>query len=131
VISTMSWVDRINAGIVRRISRGRARVSAEADGITTDEQGLSYADLERTVAFCQASVVGDDLSLVLDFGQGRLVTVTERDAVWKEVVDALGAHPRSRTRYADWSVGLVADVKARFELLWPREAPVDGEPGTA
>lgn len=115
----MSWIDRINAAVLRRIARGREPVTADAYGVTKDGQTLRYADLERAVAYCHPSLVGDDLVLLLDFGHGRLIPVTEHDAAWKTVIEALDAHPRNRTRYPEWSVGLVANVKARFELLSP------------
>lgn len=127
----MSWIDRINAAVLRRIARGRKQMSADANGVTKDDQTFPYADLERAVAYCHPSLVGDDLVLLLDFGQGRIIPVTEHDAAWKTVVEALDAHPRNRTRYPDWSVGLVADVKARFELLSPPDTPPDGTPSGA
>jgi len=127
----MSWIDRINAAVLRRIARGRAQMSADANGVTKDGQTLTYADLERAVAYRHPSLVGDDLVLLLDFGRGRIIPVSEHDAAWQTIVEAIDTHPRNRTRYPDWSVGLLADVNARFELLLPRETPPDGAPGTA
>jgi hypothetical protein len=128
---SVSWIDRINAAVLRRIARGRVQMSADANGVTKDGQTFPFADLERAVAYCHPGLVGDDLVILLDFGAGRLVPVTEHDSAWRTVVEAIDAHPRNSTRYPDWSVGLVADVKGRFELLSPRETPPSGAAGVA
>ena len=104
-------------------------MSADANGVTKDGQRRTYADLERAVAYRHPSFVGDDVVLLLDFGQGRIIPVSEHDAAWETIVEAIDAHPRNRTRYPEWSLGLVADVSAQFELLTPRGTPPDGAPG--
>jgi hypothetical protein len=117
---TVSWIARINAVVLRRIARGRVKMSADAKGIGPGDNRYPYADLERAVAYCQPNLVGDDMVVLLDFGNERLIGVSHEDATWKTVTQALDAHPRNRMPYVEWSVRLVADPTAQLDLLSPR-----------
>ena len=111
----MSWVDRINDAILRRIS-GKAALLADEQGIEQSGQRFAYAELQHAVAFRQPNLVGDALSVALDFGGGRIIVVSETEAAWRSVVASLDAHPRNRKSSAEWSLALVAGEE-RIELL--------------
>jgi hypothetical protein len=115
----MSWIDRINAAIVRRI-HGKATLIADDVGVELSGQRREYSGLHRAVAYGHPNPVGDALSVALDFGEGQIVVVSENDAAWRTVVEALDAHPRNRMPYVEWSVRLVADPTRQFDLLSPR-----------
>lgn len=103
-----SWIDRINRAVLRRLSPTFS-VVADRDGINLgDGSRYRYADLERVVAFRQASVVGDALSVALDFGDGHVIVVSQADDVWSQVVSALDADSRSRMLSSEWSLTLIA-----------------------
>lgn len=103
-----SWMDRINRAVLRRLSPTFS-VVAHRDGIELgDGSRYRYADLERVVAFRQASLVGDALSVALDFGGGQVTVVSQADDVWPQVLSALDADPRSRLSSSQWSLMLIA-----------------------
>jgi hypothetical protein len=113
----MSWIDRINAAIVRRI-HGKAALRADDQGVELSGQRLMYADLRRAVAYRHPNLIGDDLAIALDFGEGLVVVVSENDAGWRTVVAAINAHPRSRRPSTEWRLALVGGVpEERVELL--------------
>jgi hypothetical protein len=103
-----SWIERINRVILGRLSPA-ASVVAHHDGLELgDGTRYRYVDLQRVIAFRQASLVGDALSVALDFGNGRAVVVSQADDVWPQVVSALDADPRTRMSSAQWSLILIA-----------------------
>jgi hypothetical protein len=111
------WIDRINAAIVRRIS-GKTTQLVDEQGIEQAGQRLAWSGLERAIAYRHPSLVGDDLAVALDFGESRIVVVSENDEAWKTVLAALDAHPRSRQRSPEWTIALVAgSPEARIELV--------------
>lgn len=113
----MSWIDRINAAIVRRIA-GKHSLLADAHGIEQSGQRYAYADLERAVAYRHPNYVGDELAVALDFGESRIVVVTENEEAWTTLLAALDEHPRSRLRSTEWRLALVAaDAGEWLELL--------------
>jgi hypothetical protein len=113
----MSWIDRINAAIVRRI-HGKATLRADAVGVELSGRRLAYADLQHAVAYRHPNLVGDDLAVALDFGEGRIVVVCENDGAWRTVVAALDAHPRSQRPAVEWTLALVAGAEdVRIELV--------------
>jgi hypothetical protein len=113
----MSWIDRINHAISRRTS-GKAVLLAGEHGIEQAGQRYPYADLQRAVALRQPSVIGDALSVALEFGEGHVVVVSDTDAAWKPVLASLDEHPRILRPSAEWSLALVAGAAdARFGLL--------------
>ena len=113
----MSWIDRINAAVVRRIA-GKDSLLADEHGIEQSGQRYAYADLERAVAYRHPNHVGDDLAVALDFGESRIVLVTENEDAWTTVLTALDNHPRSRLRSTEWQLALVAAAEGeRLELL--------------
>jgi hypothetical protein len=115
----MSWIDRINAAIVRRI-HGTKPLVADERGVELEGQRLVYADLERAVAYRHPNLVGDDLTVALDFGGGRVVVVSENDEAWATVVAALDRHPRRQRPSQEWRLALVAGAaEDRLELLTP------------
>jgi hypothetical protein len=115
--SPMSWIDRINAAIVRRI-QGNATLRADALGVELSGRRLAYADLQHAIAYRHPNPIGDDLSLALDFGDGRIVTVSENDAAWRTVLSGLDGHPRNQRLSTDWTLLLVAGAEdVRIELL--------------
>lgn len=116
----MKWLDRLNAAVLAHIARGRTPTSVDARGALLGETRLSYEELERAVAYCQPNLVGEDMVVLMDFGDERLVAISEHDAAWAHVTRALNVHPRSRIGYAEWSVRLVADPTAQLELLSDR-----------
>lgn len=80
--------------------------------------GEATYDLERAVAYRHPDFVGDDLTVALDFGEGRVVVVSENDAAWHPVLSALDADPRGRQRSAEWTVALVGGAAdMRIELI--------------
>jgi hypothetical protein len=115
----MNWIDRINAAIVRRI-HGKVTLRADANGVEQDGQRLAWSGLERAVAYRHPSLVGDDLAVALDFGQSRIVVVSEDDEAWGTVVAALDRHPRRQRLSQEWRLALVAGAaEDRLELLTP------------
>jgi hypothetical protein len=115
----MSWIDRINAAIVRRI-HGKAMPVADEHGVGQDGQRLAYADLHRAVAYRHPNLVGDDLAVALDFGEGRIVVFSQNDDAWKTVLAALDAHPLSQQPSTEWTVALIAgSPETRIELMRP------------
>jgi hypothetical protein len=112
----MSWIDRINAAIVRRI-RGEATLRADALGVELSGRRLAYADLQQAVAYRHPNPIGDDLSVALDFGDGRIVTVSENDAAWRTVLSGLDGHPRNQLLSTEWTLVLVGAEDVRIELL--------------
>lgn len=113
----MSWIDRINAAIVRRISRP-ATVVADEGGVEQAGRRHAYANLQRAVAFRQPNLIGDALSIALDFGDRNVIVISEHDAAWKTVLSSLDADPRSQRPAAEWCVALIAASEdARFELF--------------
>lgn len=113
----MSWIDRINAAIVRRI-HARTTLAADEDGVELSGQRLLYADLERAVAYRHPNLVGDDLTVVLDFGDDRIVVVSENDEAWTKVLAALDRHPHNERPSTEWQLALVAGGEdVRIELL--------------
>lgn len=113
----MSWIDRINQAILRRIQPAET-VLADETGIEQAGRRYSYSELHRAVAYRQPGVVGDALSVALDFGDGRIVVVSESDAAWRHILIALDRDTRVRHRSAEWSLCLVGGAPdARFELL--------------
>lgn len=103
----MSWIDRINAAIVCSI-HGTKRLFADERGLVLEGQRLAYAELERAVAYRRPNLVGDDLTVALDFGGGRLVVVGDTDEGWSTVLAALDAHPRNTRPSTEWRLALVA-----------------------
>jgi hypothetical protein len=104
----MSWFDRINAALVRRIT-GRMAIVADEQGLEQAGQRVAYADLQHAVAYRHPSYVGDDLAVVLDFGKA-----------WKPLLAALDVHPRIQRSSPEWRVMLVAGApEVRIELLSP------------
>lgn len=113
----MSWIDRINAALARRI-KGQAALQADDDGLEESGRRLAYSDLRQAVAYRHPSLVGDDLAVALDFGQGRLVTISENDAAWQAILAALDRHPRNQRRSTEWTLALVAGREdVRIEVL--------------
>lgn len=114
------WLERINAALVRKIRRGMAPLDAEPGGLRRhDGMKFPYSELCGAVAFLQTSYVGDALSIVLDFGAGRVVTVSEADRAWRAVVEALDNDARTHVKSTEWMLMLVgsADRSFRVELL--------------
>ena len=103
----MSWIDRINAAIVRRI-HGTKLAVADARGVERDGQRLEYAELERAVAYHHPSLAGDRLTIALDFGGGRVAVVCESDEGWRTLLAALDAHPRNARPSTEWRLALLA-----------------------
>lgn len=113
----MSWIDRINAAILRRVSRAPP-VIADEHGVELSGRKYPYAELERAVAFRHPNLIGDDLTVALDFGGGHIIIVSENDAAWRTVLSSLDAHPRSHRPFAEWSLALVAGPEeAHIDLL--------------
>lgn len=113
----MSWIDRINAAIVRRIDR-KDPLLADEHGIEQSGQRYAYADLKRAVAYRHPNLIGDELTVALDFGEGHIIIVSENDAAWRAVLSSLDAHPRSQRPSAEWSLALVAGSEdAHIDLL--------------
>jgi hypothetical protein len=113
----MSWIDRINAAIVWRIAR-KDGLLADEHGIEQSGQRYAYADLERAVAYRHPNHVGDDLAVALDFGESRIIVVTENDDAWTTVLAVLDKHPRNRRRLTEWRLALVvAAARERLELI--------------
>jgi hypothetical protein len=113
-----SWIDRINRAVLRRLSPTFS-VVADRDGVELgDGRRYRYADLERVVAFRQASLVGDALSVALDFGNGNVIVVSQADDVWSQVLSALDADPRSRMSSSQWALTLIAsEGESQLEVL--------------
>lgn len=103
----MRWIDRINAAIVRRI-HGTKPLLADGRGLELEGQRLAYAELERAVAYRRPNLVGDDLTVALDFGGGRVAVVGDSDERWSTVLAALDAHPRNTRPSPEWRLALVA-----------------------
>jgi hypothetical protein len=113
-----SWVDRINRAILRRVSPTYSVVTYREGIELGDGSRYRYADLERVVAFRQASLVGDALSVALDFGDGHVIVVSQADDVWSHVLSALDADPRSRMSSSQWSLALIAsEGESQVEIL--------------
>jgi hypothetical protein len=113
----MSWIDRINAAIVRRI-HGKASLVADDRGLEQAGKRLAYADLKRATAYRHPNLVADDLAVALDFGDGRVIVVSENDEVWMAVLAALDAHARNVRPSTEWRLALVAGTAdVRIELL--------------
>jgi hypothetical protein len=113
----MSWIDRINAAIVRRI-HGKATLRADDQGVEVSGQRLAYAGLEHAVAYRHPNLVGDDLAVALDFGEGQVVIVSQNDAAWGTVLSGLDRHPRTQRPSTEWTLALVAGAEdLRIELL--------------
>jgi hypothetical protein len=91
----VSWIDRINAAIVRRIS-GKATLLADEQGIEQAGQRLAWSGLDRAIAYRHPSLVGDDLAVALDFGESRIVVVSEMMKRGKR-----SSRPSTHTREAD------------------------------
>ena len=102
------WIDRINRAVLRRISPALTLV-ADAEGIELgDGSRYRYADLQRVVAFRQAGLVGDALSVALDFGDEQVIVVSQADDAWPNILSALDVDPRSRMPSSQWSLALIA-----------------------
>jgi len=114
----MSWIDRINAAIVRRL-HGKATLAADERGVELNGQRLAYADIQRAVAYRHPNLVSDDLTVALDFGDGGSVVVSENDqALWTTVLAALDRHPRNQRPSTEWRLALVAGAAdVQVELL--------------
>ncbi len=113
-----SWVDRINRAILRRVSPTFSVVADRVGIEHGDGRRHRYADLERVVAFRQASLVGDALSVALDFGDGHVIVVSQGDEVWSHVLSALDADPRSHMSSSQWSLALIAsEGESQVEIL--------------
>ena len=113
----MSWIDRINAAIVRRI-HGKVPLIADEQGLEQAGQRVAYAELQRAVAYRHRNLVGDDLALVLDFGEGRVLTIAENHEAWTTVLAALDRDPCNKRPSAEWRLELVAGAEdVRLDLL--------------
>ena len=144
----MSWIDRINAAIVRRI-HGKVPLIADEQGLEQAGQRVAYAELQRAVAYRHRNLVGYslqgryeveavstedqnhateigpafrdngyDLALVLDFGEGRVVTIAENHEAWTTVLAALDRDPCNKRPSAEWRLELVAGAEdVRLDLL--------------
>jgi hypothetical protein len=91
-----------------------------SDGLHFEDGGtLYFSELERVVAFLQPSFIGEDLSLALDFGCGRVVQLTEADDAWAATVTALDLNPQISTSSHVWSLELASsqDRNQTVELL--------------
>ena len=113
-----NWIDGINRAGLRRLSPSFS-VVPDHEGIELgDGSRYRYADLERVVAFRQASLVGDALSVALDFGNGHVIVVSQTDEVWLHVLSALDADPRSRMSSSQWSLTLIAsEGESQLDIL--------------
>jgi hypothetical protein len=113
-----SWIDRINRAVRRRLSPTFS-VVAHREGIELgDGSRYRYADLERVVASRHGSLVGDALSVALDFGDGHVIVVSQADDAWSQIPSALDADPRSRMSSSQWSLTLIAgEGESQLEIL--------------
>jgi hypothetical protein len=112
------WIDRIKRAILRRVSP-TVTLMAYPGGIELgDGSRYRYADLQRVVAFRHASLVGDALSVALDFGGEHVIIVSQADDIWPQVVSALDSDARSRMPSSQWSLLLIAGKdEAQVEIL--------------
>ena len=117
-IRQCGWIERINRAILRRVSPTPSLV-AHPEGIELgDGSRYRYADLQRVVAFRHPGLVGDALSVALDFGDEHVVVVSQTDDAWSQVVSALDADPRSRMPSPQWSLALIAgEGESQLEIL--------------
>ena len=114
----MSWFERIKA-IFR--PPPPSPVCADETGLHRDGQKYPYAELQGIVAFRHPNHLGDTFALALDFGDQRLVVLSEHDAVWHTVLAALDAHPRVQCHSTRWLLTLVAGAE-NIDLLAPELA---------
>lgn len=113
------WVDRLNRAILRGVSK-RPAVQVTASELQAGGHTYRFSELRRAVAFRQASWVGDELAVALEFDEGVVVVLTEQDAGWSQLLVILDADPRTQLLSAEWSLRLVGgDAETRLELLRP------------
>jgi hypothetical protein len=104
----MSWLDRIKA-IFR--PPAPSPVYADEGGLERDGQRHPYAELQGAVAFRHPNYLGDTLTVALDFGDRRLLVLSEHDAAWHLVLASLDAHPRVQRQSTRWLLTLVAGAE--------------------
>jgi len=103
----MSWIDRINDVILAKIRRPPARIRVSPEGLTLEDgTTLRVTELDRAVAFKTDDFVGETLCLVMDFGGGRTVEVSDQHPDWDEITAHLDQHPRRRMRSEEWKLQL-------------------------
>jgi hypothetical protein len=104
--------------VLRRASPTHSVVTYREGIELGDGSRHRFADLERVVAFRHASLVGDALSVALDFGDGHVIVVSQADDVWSHVLSALDTDPRSRMSSSQWSLALIAsEGESQVEIL--------------
>lgn len=116
----MSWLSRLNEKILKRVRPEIEAPVAWPEGLEMpDGTMLQYSSLVRAVATSTANIVGETLCLVLDFGEGWVVTVSEDQVIWQAVVDALDHHPRRRPSADGWKrrLMLAGDGHLEIDLL--------------
>ena len=82
------------------------------------DNGWRTPSFSAPLAYRHRNLVGDDLALVLDFGEGRVLTIAENHEAWTTVLAALDRDPRNKRPSAEWRLELVAGAEdVRLDLL--------------
>jgi hypothetical protein len=103
-------VDRINAWIVGRRRRPLEPRFAD-DALEIGGQSYRLCDLTQAVACQEELFAGQRLALVLGFGSGRVVRLSQEDRCWSDVLAALDRLNLAALPSAEWTTRLIAGAQ--------------------
>jgi hypothetical protein len=109
----MSVIDRINDWALKRLGRrtGVREVVVTESGITwrqgSTQIKASWQSVGRVLAFQRPTLAGDEISLIFELDDGRVVEVSRDWAGWDALVANLEVHLPGARRYGEWLPDLI------------------------
>ena len=134
----MGVFDSLNAKVVAASDRRSGRSSLANVAIADARMTLTFAnggvlnlpcaDLRRVVALRRDVYAGDQVSLLLEFDDGRIVEVPSALPGWSALAEAIDSLAGAR-RFGEWHADVLAAPPGDAIAVWSRE-DVDGRPAS-
>lgn len=119
--SALSLIDRINAGLLRRLRGGGIDVAVDPPGIIrAGSRRLPVSDIAEAGVVWQDVFRARVMTLSLVFSDGSTLAISEEDAAWRDVLDELdrdGRFPKSR----DWLTEMIGHGPKHHRILLAAE----------
>jgi hypothetical protein len=104
----VSLIDRMNRAFVGWLRRRDAAPTIIGDTILIGGRQIPLTDLAGAIAYEADVHAGLAIALTLSFAGGASTTVTELDACWHDLLDALDRLRLTRTPSSIWLADLIA-----------------------
>jgi hypothetical protein len=101
-------IDRINDWALKRLGRRTKvrEVAATMPGIRwrqgADSTEATWQNIQRVVAFQRPTLAGDEITLIFELDDARVMEVNPDWIGWDELVTNLETHLPGARRYVDW-----------------------------